>query len=461
MKDILTVKELPAFEKPELYPVLDEFFRSYLVERDIEKTLALVTEDVYSIGTGENEVAVGRKNLEGLLRMEIEAMPEPIGYQILEYREKPEGEDAGTCFCQVRTTPEKGLGELMFYQTRFSASFRRVEGRWLASAMHMSEASRSQEKEEFFPLRFLSRQAARFNERTQKLLLDIMCGMIPGGVIGRYLEEGFPLYVINDTMLEMMGYTYEEFVNAVNSRVANAIYEEDADRVAELIRSRMETDGEYVMEYRIKKKTGGYLWVQDVGRRIVTEDGREAVISVLVDISEDVQNRIRLMEESSRDFLTEVYNRRGGEIQIAERMKIPMPYAFFMIDLDNFKKVNDLYSHEEGDRMLHFTGRILKQIFRQTDVVIRVGGDEFAVLAYPCKDMQAIRRKADEVIRMYGEEAEKKYPLSGTSVSIGGIYGSRPRSFLELYKMADQVLYRVKKKKGYCEIWEADQKNGM
>lgn len=77
MKDILTVKELPAFEKPELYPVLDEFFRSYLVERDIEKTLAFVTEDVYSIGTGENEVAVGREQLEGLLRMEIEAMPEP------------------------------------------------------------------------------------------------------------------------------------------------------------------------------------------------------------------------------------------------------------------------------------------------------------------------------------------------------------------------------------------------
>ena len=108
MKDILTVKELPAFQKPELYPVLDEFFRSYLVERDIEKTLAFVTEDVYSIGTGENEVAVGREQLEGLLRMEIEAMPEPIAYQILEYREKPEGEDAGTCFCQVRTTPESG-----------------------------------------------------------------------------------------------------------------------------------------------------------------------------------------------------------------------------------------------------------------------------------------------------------------------------------------------------------------
>ena len=119
MKDILTVKELPAFQKPELYPVLDEFFRSYLVERDIEKTLAFVTEDVYSIGTGENEVAVGREQLEGLLRMEIEAMPEPIAYQILEYREKPEGEDAGTCFCQVRTTPERDLESWYFIRLVF------------------------------------------------------------------------------------------------------------------------------------------------------------------------------------------------------------------------------------------------------------------------------------------------------------------------------------------------------
>lgn len=134
-----------------------------------------------------------------------------------------------------------------------------------------------------------------------------------------------------------------------------------------------------------------------------------------------------------------------------------MPYTFLMIDLDNFKQVNDLYGHNTGDQMLRFTGSILKQTFRQSDVVIRVGGDEFAVLAYPCSDIQAIKRKAESVIRQYKDKAREKCPLSGTSMSIGGIHGSRPRKFLELYKLADPVLYHVKRKKGYCEIWEIDQ----
>lgn len=107
--------------------------------------------------------------------------------------------------------------------------------------------------------------------------------------------------------------------------------------------------------------------------------------------------------------------------------------------------------------MLRFTGSILKQTFRQSDVVIRVGGDEFAVLAYPCSDIQAIKRKAESVIRQYKDKAREKCPLSNTSMSIGGIHGSRPRRFLELYKLADPVLYHVKGKKGYCEIWEMDQ----
>lgn len=440
-----------------LYQVLDTFFRTYLGERQIEGTLALVTDDVYSIGTGEKEIAVNKAELERLLRMEMTEIPGPIHYQILDYREKEEGQDCRSCFCVVRTAIEKEIEEMIYYQTRFTATFRKEDGKWLASTLHMSEASGAQEKEEFFPLRFLSGQAERLNIQTQKLLLDIFGSVIPGGVIGRYLEAGFPLYVVNDTMLGMVGYTYEEFVQAIEGQVVNSIYDDDAERVSALICEKMKTGSEYVVEYRIKKKGGGHLWVYDVGRKILTEDGREAVISVLVDISGDVQNRIQLMEESSRDFLTEVYNRRGAQIQISEKMKIPMPYTFLMIDLDNFKQVNDLYGHNTGDQMLRFTGNILKQTFRQSDVVIRVGGDEFAVLAYPCSDMQAIKRKAETVIRQYRDKAREKCPLSNTSMSIGGIHGSRPRRFLELYKLADPVLYHVKGKKGYCEIWEMDQ----
>ena len=62
----------------------------------------------------------------------------------------------------------------------------------------------------------------------------------------------------------------------------------------------------------MKQKDGSYLWVHDIGRKVTADDGREAIISVLIDISSDVQNRMKLLEETSRDYLTGVYNRKGG-----------------------------------------------------------------------------------------------------------------------------------------------------
>ena len=187
------------------------------------------------------------------------------------------------------------------------------------------------------------------------------------------------LYVINKNMLEMMGYTYEEFVDAFDGMVANSICDEDVERVSREVFAKMEDGNEYTIEYRVKKKDGGYIWVHDVGRKIVAEDGRNAIISVLVDVSKDVRMRTQLQEEIAKDFLTGVNNRKGGEILVREKMKLEEPYIFFMLDLDNFKKVNDFFGHEEGDKMLRITADLLVNTFRQTDVVIRMGGDEFAV----------------------------------------------------------------------------------
>ena len=133
---------------------------------------------------------------------------------------------------------------------------------------------------------------------------------MPSGIIGSYMEEGFPLYVVNDTLLNMTGYTYDEFVKTTGGLVINSIHEEDAKRVSERI--FQSTGDGYSIKYRIRKKDGNYIWVYDIGRKITVEDDRAVVISVLVDISNEIQNRYRLMEESYKDFLTGIYNRRGG-----------------------------------------------------------------------------------------------------------------------------------------------------
>ena len=295
----------------------------------------------------------------------------------------------------------------------------------------------------------------KMSEAAQYELIELLCRMMPGGIIGIYIEKGFPLYVINDTMLQMLGYTYDEFVERTGGMMLNAVCAADRDIVQALLSARVKWEKQLAVEYRIIRKDGSFLWVHDVGRKLTMEDGRQVIISVLVDISDSRKMRDRLMEEAEKDYLTGVFNRKGGEILISRHMQKDVPYIFLMFDLDNFKNVNDLYGHGEGDRMLQYIAGRLQTAFRLSDIVLRLGGDEFAVFAYPCSSSDIIRKKVEQISRDYMDEAEKRCPLSHTSVSVGGIFGEKYRSFSELYKRADEVLYEIKLSgKGKCVIRE-------
>lgn len=298
----------------------------------------------------------------------------------------------------------------------------------------------------------------KMSEAAQYELIELLCRMMPGGIIGIYIEKGFPLYVINDTMLQMLGYTYDEFVERTGGMMLNAVCAADRDIVQALLSARVKWEKQLAVEYRIIRKDGSFLWVHDVGRKLTMEDGRQVIISVLVDISDSRKMRDRLMEEAEKDYLTGVFNRKGGEILISRHMQKDVPYIFLMFDLDNFKDVNDLYGHNEGDIMLRFMGGLLKRSFRASDFVIRLGGDEFALFAQPCHSPEAVSEIAERIIRSYEEEAGRRYPLVSTSVSIGGIYGTQERTFSELYKMADRILYGIKRNgKGRCEILQEQE----
>ena len=85
------------------------------------------------------------------------------------------------------------------------------------------------------------------------------------------------------------------------------------------------------------------------------------------------------------DPLTGILNRKGGQLRMEQQMQQTEQYLFLMLDLDNFKQVNDRYGHEEGDRALCTVAQLLQERFRKIDVVFRVGGDEFAVF---CRELR-------------------------------------------------------------------------
>lgn len=212
-------------------------------------------------------------------------------------------------------------------------------------------------------------------------------------------------------------------------------------------------DQPYEVEYRLRKKDGRFLWVYNTGRIASADSQPKAILTMVMDITHTVEVRNRLRAESERDSLTNLYNRKGGETRIRKELEEDIPYMFLLLDIDNFKKMNDCYGHYQGDQALCFLAQLLTQNFRKSDIVYRIGGDEFGLFLTDCKGHDIIRVKLEELCRSFQQWSKDNFPKSEMSVSLGGIAGKKKIEYADLYQMADRVLYQVKNQgKGYVLI---------
>jgi diguanylate cyclase (GGDEF)-like protein len=117
--------------------------------------------------------------------------------------------------------------------------------------------------------------------------------------------------------------------------------------------------------------------------------------------------------------------------------------ALLLVDLDGFKQVNDTFGHAVGDECLKETAMRLARVCRDAELVARIGGDEFAVLAAAHLDRDAIERLAAEIVEIVGRPVD----LCGRSFKIGasvGIALAEGREPSDLFKQADTALYAAK-----------------
>ena len=149
--------------------------------------------------------------------------------------------------------------------------------------------------------------------------------------------------------------------------------------------------------------------------------------------------------EAEHDPLTGIYNRRGGEELIRNYVANGVPGAFMMIDIDDFKYVNDNYGHARGDEVLKRMAACLQAAFRESDVVMRMGGDEFIVYAINMADINHVENKLRDLIRSVHMVITDEEKHEFITVSIGCIInlGSYP-NYEALSSAADKLLYSVK-----------------
>ncbi len=174
------------------------------------------------------------------------------------------------------------------------------------------------------------------------------------------------------------------------------------------------------------------------------------VASILSLFAWETQERLRNL--SVKDDLTGLLNRRGfftlaeQQIKIAKRQNRTM--LLIIGDIDNLKQINDTLGHTEGDAAIVESAAILRESFRQSDIVARMGGDEFAILQVGNTDgnEKASIDRLHSNVALHNEHSKRKYRLSlsvGTSIwDPNGTY-----SIGELVKQADDIMYEQKKSK--------------
>ena len=149
----------------------------------------------------------------------------------------------------------------------------------------------------------------------------------------------------------------------------------------------------------------------------------------------------RLNFKASHDELTGVYNRAGYD-SILDSIDLTNAYMI-LIDIDDFKSVNDTYGHDVGDKVLIKTANALKNNFRTDDYICRIGGDEFVVfMVHASKEEQAsIAAKAQAINAALADTADG---LPATSISVGIVHGSESDDAETLFEKADDAMYRAK-----------------
>ena len=148
------------------------------------------------------------------------------------------------------------------------------------------------------------------------------------------------------------------------------------------------------------------------------------------------------------DSATRVFNRRYYD----ERLRsLTGEYALAMIDLDNFKQINDRFGHPAGDAALFHAAQTMRSMLRSGDELVRYGGDEFFLLFHGLP-AHVLARKLEDICRAVAALTIPEYPDLHLSLSIGGAYGSGRVS--ELVGKADLALYRAKRTKNCAVVYE-------
>lgn len=261
---------------------------------------------------------------------------------------------------------------------------------------------------------------------------------------------------------EKKNYSLEYIQNECFSR----IHPEDQNILAYLHETVENQKSNFSAEFRYKSFANRFFWVKMTGSSIIDESGKMSkFIGSISNVNSQVLHEQELKNMAERDNLSDLLNKNAMEKKVQDYFMNAgknKQSALFIVDLDNFKEVNDKLGHMTGDFAIKDAAKKLSLIFSDKDYLSRFGGDEFCVLMRFNENITAkkahsiITAKAEDMVAMLRETYFNDAQSVVVTASIGvAVYPAHGTSYDELFSKADESLYNVKhhKKNGY-RIWQ-------
>jgi diguanylate cyclase (GGDEF)-like protein/PAS domain S-box-containing protein len=263
-------------------------------------------------------------------------------------------------------------------------------------------------------------------------------GMALVGLEGQWLD-------VNQALCELVGYSEHELLRLTFQDLTHPDdLDADLALVDDVLAGRRST---YQMHKRYIHADGRVIWALLSVSLATDEEGRPLhFISQIQDFTERRELEEKLRHQAEHDPLTGLANRRRFEQELERQIERSSRHgeaaALAVIDLDGFKDVNDLNGHVAGDKLLVAVGAALRERLRATDVVARIGGDEFAVILIGVDERGAVTAAA-ALVAAIGEQSRAAGLAAGASVGIATIEPGSSAD--ELFAQADRAMYEAKR----------------
>lgn len=240
----------------------------------------------------------------------------------------------------------------------------------------------------------------------------------------------------------------ERFAISKDVKLSDDRYENgNVSQILQNYKLALREEDEITQPFQMTDIGGNKQWYRLQFRIIYQDDGApQNVIGKISNIQKTVEELQQAEERALRDALTGIYNRKGFDKQVGLLQENPeqyLPVTLVVIDLDDFKGVNDTLGHAGGDAVLRLLVEKLQETFREKAVLARFGGDEFMLYLYG-QNSQTVKRLLQRLVWGMDKNFIYQNISRKISISVGAAYSERVMTFEEMFEIADKALYETK-----------------